>query len=492
MLTIGLLGAWAALCLLQLARFALASRYLRVGPPPDGLPAGGPQLVLLVPVLSEQDVIENSLQWFGGLTATLPWLSVVYVTTEREPRAEGRPSTRAMIERRLPQLARVSVLHYPYRYGVMAHQLNYAIDQLFESGGNDRLIGVYNVDSKPGAAAIVAARAALLADPRSVVQQYAIYPFPPPDDFAAAVLSHIACWQTRWSLHFELARTLIAQVLPFGRSVLGRAATLTRPILYAIGHGLFLRAGCWRELSGFPEDEINEDAFFGLQLRLAGYRMQSVPFLEPALPPPALRVYLRQQAVWYNGPARAWHYWRKLTRGGAGRHRLRPQLTGWTAAWAALETFKLWLAAFYWLLGPWLIALVIPALALAQGLPLALLPWLALLLWWCWGFHRLVHGVYRTQGIDIAPPGDVAASVVAYLLHGVGPIIWLARSCSGRNGQARKYKTERSGSADAGDAGGARLHIAKCRRFRWTIGAALVLRPIALRRRFTPPRRPVR
>jgi hypothetical protein len=447
MLTIGLLGAWLAIALLQLARFALARRYLR-GAPAGGNSEGGPELVLLVPVLNEQDVIEESLRWFGGLTGELPWLSVIYVTTEREARSQARPSTRELIERRLPSLQRVHVVHYPYSYGVMAHQLNYAIDRLIEHGGNDRLIGVYNVDSKPGAAAIAAARAALLADPRCVVQQYAIYPFPPPRNFAAAVLSHIACWQTRWSLHFELGRTLIAQALPWRRGVAGAAAALVRPMLYAIGHGLFLRAGCWRELSGFPEDEVNEDAFLGLQLRLAGYRMRSVPFLEPALPPPAIGVYLRQQAVWYNGPARAWHYWRKLIQGGAGRHRLRPRLGLRAAVWAALETFKLWLAACYWLIGPWLIVVLMPALILVQRQYAALLPWLALLIWWCWGFHRLVHRAYRVQGIANAAPGGVAAAVVAYLLHGVGPVIWLARVGSGGNGQARKYKTERSAGAE--------------------------------------------
>lgn len=483
MVITALLGAWAAICLLQFARFVLACRYLRPGDAGAQVPATGPALVLLVPVMSEQDVIEDSLQWFGGLTAALPWLSVVYVTTEREPRSEARPSTRALIERRLPLLQRVRVVHYPYRYGVMAHQLNYAIDRLRERHGDDLPIGIYNVDSKPSAAAVAAARAALLSDPRTVVQQYAIYPFPPPRDFAAAMLSHIACWQTRWSLHFELGRTLIAQALPAGADLVGRAAALIRPMLYAIGHGLYLRTGCWRDLSGFPEDDINEDAFFGLQLRLAGYRMRTVPFLEPALPPPTIGIYLRQQAVWYNGPARAWHYWRKLLRGGPRRHRLRPRLAGWTAAWAALETFKLWLAAFYWLLGPWLIVVLMPALLLMERRFGALALWFALLLWWCWGFHRLVHRVYRDQGLDIAPPGGIAASVVAYLLHGVGPIIWLARACSGRNGQATKYKTERTGGADP-----AALQQLNLGRFRMT-AAALVPRPIALRRKVTPPAR---
>lgn len=485
MLIIGLLGAWAAICLLQLARFGLAWRYLRGGSRVAAIDPAVPPVVLLVPVLSEQDVIEDSLRWFGGLTAALPWLSVVYVTTEREPRSGLRPSTRALIERRLPQLARVTLVHYPRSYGVMAHQLNYAIDVLCERHGDDLLIGVYNVDSKPSAAAVAAARTALMADPRTVVQQYAIYPYPPPRDFASSVLSHIACWQTRWSLHFELGRTLVAQALPARDGVLGIAAALVRPMLYAIGHGLFLRARCWRDLSGFPEDEVNEDAFFGLQLRLAGYRMRSVPYLEPALPPPDIAVYLRQQAVWYNGPARAWHYWRKLTRGGGGRHRLRPLLTGWGAARAALETYKLWLCALYWLLGPWLIVAVMPAIILAQRQFVALLAWLALLLWWCWGFHRLVHRVYRAHGTDSAAPGGVAAAVVAYLLHGVGPIIWLGRSWSGRNGQGRKYKTERTRRAGHQ----ARQQESKLGRLRASAIAALSPCPIALRRKPAAPTR---
>lgn len=449
MLIFGLLSAWAVICLLQLARFAAAARYLRGGSRLAGAGPAAPPLVLLVPVLSEQEVIEDSLCWFAGLTAALPWLSVVYVTTEREPASDRWPSTRELIKRRLPQFARVSVLHYPYRYGVMAHQLNYAIERLLERGGDDLLIGIYNVDSKPSAAAVVAARAALLADRRSVVQQYAIYPFPRPHDFTSAVLSHIACWQTRWSLHFELGRTLLAQALPARRGALGLAAALVRPMLYAIGHGLFFRGRCWRELSGFPEDEINEDAFFGLQLRLAGYRMRTVPFLEPALPPPAIGVYLRQQAVWYNGPARAWHYLAKLIRGGPGRHRLRPLLGRRSIAWGALETLKLWLPAFYWLIGPWLILVLMPALMITQGQLLALPLWGALVVWWCWGFHRVVHRIYRAGGLETVAPGGIGAAMVAYLLHGVGPIICLARTCSGGTRQAKKYKTERTARTTA-------------------------------------------
>jgi len=439
-----LLIAWAAICLLQLLRFDAAVRYLRSATRSAVNSAWLPPLTLLIPVLSEQDIIDESVAWFGSLTDALPWLSVVYITTEREPRSDRGPSTQELLLRRLGSFDRVTTLHYPYRDGVMAHQLNYGVDRVVQGSDGQVLLGIYNVDSKPSPDAIVRARAELLRDPRTVVQQYAIYPFAEPTDLASAILSHVACWQTRWSLHFELGRTLWSKTLASSGARWQPVALIVRPLLYTIGHGLFLRPDCWHELSGFPEDEINEDAFLGLQLRLAGYRVQTIPYLEAALPPPSVGAYLRQQAVWFNGPARAWHYLARLMLGSSGRHIGRMRVASPTAARAALETFKLWLPACAWAFGPWLIFLVIPALALWQGRYVALAVWFALLLWYCWGFHLLVHWVYRLLGVKTGAPGGPVAAILAYLLHGVGPVMWLAASLSGRNGQSSKYKTARA------------------------------------------------
>lgn len=437
------MAAWLAICLAQLARFAAAARYVGGVEDAPSHPPAAPRLFLLVPVLDEQKLIDESLAWFGGLTRTHEWLSVVYVTTQRERSCGHAPTTGEMIRRRLGEFDRISLIHYPYRHGVMAHQLNYAVDRLLEEQGGELLLGIYNIDSQPTADAISRARADLLNDPASVVQQYAIYPYPEPVDFGSAVLSHVALWQTRWSLHFEMGRTLFAQALPDRGGLSGTAAELARPLLYTIGHGLFLHSRCWRQLSGFPEDEINEDAFFGLQLRLAGYRLRTIPYLESALPPPSVGIHLRQQAVWFNGPARAWHYLAKLILGSDGRHQARPRLPVRAWGYAALETFKLWLHAAYWFLGPLLILGVIPAAALWQGRPVELALWLVLALWHCWGFHLLVHRVHRRTGVATGRPGNAAAALVAYLLHGVGPILWLMNCMTGRNEQSKKHRTEK-------------------------------------------------
>lgn len=38
----------------------------------------------------------------------------------------------------------------------------------------------------------------------------------------------------------------------------------------------------WLSISGFPQDEPNEDAFLGLMLHLNGFSLESIPKLEYA------------------------------------------------------------------------------------------------------------------------------------------------------------------------------------------------------------------
>lgn len=386
--------------------------------------------MLIVPVLDEQSVIEESVLRFGELTDRFDWLRVLYVTTVRE---RGSPTTHSMLGPLLAERRAIEVVRSSERDGVMAHQLNHAIGMLRERRGEFAL-GIYNVDSDPGEAALVHARDRLAADPDAVLQQYAAYPVQPG---SSRTLQHAVAWQNRWSLQFELGRALgESRVLgPAGR--LARAR-LPRPFHYVIGHGLFMSSGTWARAGGFPEDEINEDAFLGVILARLGVVPEPVPYLELAEGAPSLAALIRQQATWFNGPLFAARYSRKVLVRIPGE-RARTVLAG----------AQLQMHSVYWLLGPPTLILVVPVALALRGDTQALAAWVALVAAFTAGLSQLAAEALRRAGYPVGRPLGAAGGVVAYALHCAGPLYTCARTASGRNVMSAKHKTPRA--ADARD-----------------------------------------
>ena len=395
-------------------------------------------LVLVIPVMNEQAVILESVDWFKQLSERLPGLTVVYVTTSRETRISGCDTTQEILEKAVSDHPRIKLVNEPGHKGVMATQLNYAIARL--DNNEKTIVGIFNVDCRPTEESLHAAVNRLEQTPRSVVQQYSHYPYETPVGLHGAVLSHIALWQSRWSLQFELGRNLVANLV---HGVVGpRLRTFLLPFNYVIGHGLFFGWSTWNELSGFPEDEINEDAFFGLQLRLSGYQVTTIPYLKKSDSAERIDIFTRQQCTWFNGPARAWCYLEKLYFGSdALPHKNRPPAKGFVVP--VCETFKLFLHAVYWLLGPPLLVVVIPYVLLVEGAFPQFTVWMLLLILFCWGLNYLSYRVLDRLGLESNSPGGIPSAILAYLLHGVGPMRWIARTIAGQNSLENKYKTEK-------------------------------------------------
>lgn len=402
------------------------------------------QLILLIPVLNEQAIIHTSVDYFSNITAQLDWVKVVYVTTEKETLNKNNlQTTREVIEAIKLKHQRIDCIHYPGTQGVMAHQLNYAMQCLLEKNSSEEVVfGIYNVDSMPCVNALLKVREAFSCHHNIVVQQYSVYPYDKVDSFSSAVLSHIALWQTRWSLQFELGRLLLSQKLAFKNSP-STSKRLLQSFHYIIGHGFFYKKNLWLQTTGFPEDEINEDAFLGLQISLSDYKLKTVPYLEVSLPPTGISIYLKQQAVWYNGPAHAWRYFAKLFKGSDGRHCSRNRISGLEKMLAFSDCFKLWLHSIYWMFGPPIILGAVPAFFIINDAYWYLSGWIFLSLCFVWGEHWLCWYLTQRLGIKLEKPGGIVASLIAYALHGLGPLLWLARSFQGNNTQDKKYKTEK-------------------------------------------------
>lgn len=442
----------ALLCMLQSARMAFAAAWLRrraadsAAESDPALATGtmtDPRMWIVVPVYQEQAVVEESWRRFRALTEGRPWLRVVFCTTIREGHEPG--STHDILSHLCTPGCGVHLIRYPLSHGVMAHQVNHAVRWIREAEGGDFVFGLYNVDSVIESATLAHARVRFGEDMSAVLQQYAAY-FPAPDGrgFGAGVLEHIALWQTRWSLHFELGRLLVDHAFLGPPAARGALARLLAPFHYVIGHGLWMSRATWEAVGGFPEDELNEDAALGLKLHVRGIRIEPIPALEEAEPPPRLRAYLRQQAVWFNGPFFAWRYaWKELTR---AEDRERPPVS---ATQVLAAGFKLQLHAVYWALGPPLLLLALPATLAWLGQWNLAAGGLALTAWFTWGLNEQARRTLRERNPWRARRrGGILAAHAAYALHCVGPMRMLVRSATGRTTMEGKYKTERHADFD--------------------------------------------
>lgn len=105
-------------------------------------------------------------------------------------------------------------------------------------------------------------------------------------------------WQNRWSIVYELGK-----LLEVSKNNLG--------FMYTIGHGLFIKNKFLQEIGGYNENDLNEDNEFGYRLRKEGLKIYPIPFLEKSGFASNLSIYIKQQAVWFNGPLYAFGYFLK-------------------------------------------------------------------------------------------------------------------------------------------------------------------------------------
>lgn len=394
------------------------------------------KMFLLIPVYNEQKVIKESVEHFSQFADDDT--HVIFITTDKEKKNGSQLTTRDILET-LSSRYCFTVINCPIKTNaVMAHQLNYAIKKIYKEYQNNFIIGVYNVDSRINKNTLLAAKKQLGNKKKCVVQQYTIYNIPP-----QSVLSHISLWQTRWTLHFELGRLLFDKMIL--KNIYEKCALcqIFKPFHYVIGHGLFMDYNTWQNVSGFPQDEPNEDAFLGLMLYFNNYEINTIPILEYAEIAQNIKVYIKQQSVWFNGPLFAFRYLQKAlsckNNGDIKRTKIESNFL-----FSFFGAVKLYCHALYWLLGPIIIWLIAPCYYIYNGELYSFVLWIILAVYHCYFLNLLAyHIIKKTQGYSNCDIGNVFTSVIAYLLHSVGPIYGLYKTISGKNTISNKYKTEK-------------------------------------------------
>ena len=271
--------------IMGLLRCRTSKKFVRANLDTEIFAGGYECVVIIVPICNEQDIIEQSFLNF--LPLMKQGVKVVFVGTKKE---KGEIKTYDILEQivnRYEMKNYCEVLVYPSDNGVMAHQLNYALNQI----GDDMIVGIYNVDSVININTInyVLQNQNLLK--QGVFQQYSYSEY----QGKGMIIDGIK-WQNRWSLAYELPRTI--KPSEFG----------IQKFNYVIGHGLYFKKEILNKIGLFSEEQINEDNVLGYELACNNIKIYPIPFMEKIDFAINLRVYVKQQAVWFNGPLYAFNY----------------------------------------------------------------------------------------------------------------------------------------------------------------------------------------
>lgn len=318
-------------------------------------------LNILIPVLREQNIIEETLSRFANLEGEY---KLYFITTEREIDEERQNKTRlsliildvveinnkiALVEKLigifsafevtkvyeffqanrskkirakfllelfdnristkrllenlidlLPQnlKIRINIIHYPDIKGVMAHQLNYAIDTIIKSkvtNNNRDYFLIYNADSNISSDIVSKFTDYIFNNNKPhVILQSALF-LANYNNWGSGLrsgfLRSIALLQSRWTLAHEIPRIRSTQT-KFGNLLEGA---------HVVGHGLCISAEALSSVGGFPERFTNEDLPLGYLLRLKGYKILSLPLLENAESPTSIKNVFAQYTTWFYG-----------------------------------------------------------------------------------------------------------------------------------------------------------------------------------------------
>lgn len=261
------------------------------------------RLFILIPVFSEQKIIEKTLLHF--LHAEQPFfdIQVVVITTIRERSEFGLTNTEDIIKQSLTSgmlssfKSRILVIQDPDPFGNMATQLNYALKVL--SQGNmhsDDLYILYNADS-----AISQKTYSALSNLIKKYSHINNYAFQQPCAYvrdmkasAPNFLNALSLYQTWYCLAHEsrLIQKYEANMQEKKSSALG----------VTVGHGSGMPVRVHFENGGYPADLMTEDLTFGFILSANNVPIFLLPALEIADVPGKFSAFVKQKSVWF------WNY----------------------------------------------------------------------------------------------------------------------------------------------------------------------------------------
>ncbi len=265
------------------------------------------RILLLIPVLREQNIISSALDQFKKITRSAFKVSIVLAGTKRE-RTEAnqyRNLTKEAFDiwiKANPNIDHDIDYHFyeanDLEYGDRASQLNYAVKNfLSEEHSPYDVIGVYDADSKPDLDTLIEVKV-LFEEGAECCQQAANFCVAS-ERMAVQKNSSImvanAIYQSTWTVIRELPRWI-----SYSMWTLKKPTKSYNKCVYLIGHGEFFTKKLYEQFE-FPENEVTD----GIQLgyRIAFCNIPIVPlksFCHDDVPN-NLRTMILQHKRWYGG-----------------------------------------------------------------------------------------------------------------------------------------------------------------------------------------------
>ncbi len=303
-------------------------------------------IYILIPVLREQDIIENTIMNFCKIEHDKFTIKVVIISSEKEianTGSQSKMSTEEMViqstkDGRLSKFKEnILVIRDPNIRGNMATQLNYALQTISNFAPANTFYLVYNADS-----IITKCTFDKLADLicRHPGKEFA---FQQPCAFVKDMnpssnnfTNAMSLYQSWYCLGHEsrLIRNYSSRSEKWFGLKNGKLSVV-------VGHGSGMTIGINKSNGGYPSDLLTEDLTFGFILSTKNIPILSLQAMEIADVPSQFSVFIRQKSVWF------WNFlgygscYRKMSQQGYSKPKILSLLIqgiGAGAYWA-LDTF---------------------------------------------------------------------------------------------------------------------------------------------------------
>lgn len=260
---------------------------------------------IILPVLKEQNIIADSIEYFYNLTKDEEKVKVFVITTEREDdeyRNNPKKTTYEIAKNKIKELKikdKIILLKAPKELKGKVGQMNFAYQYIIKSEKNG-YIGVYDIDSRPPKEIFYNIEH-LLKNKNTktdIFQQVSSYCNGIEElegisgDFAIAD----AFSQTRWAIGFEY---------PIYKAYYNSVSKkLLRPLVYCIGHGCFVNTEYLKKIDGFPTFNKNDDLSLGYLTSTISGSIYPIPLLDFCQISRTALNSIKQYKFWFTGSSK--------------------------------------------------------------------------------------------------------------------------------------------------------------------------------------------
>jgi cellulose synthase/poly-beta-1,6-N-acetylglucosamine synthase-like glycosyltransferase len=196
----------------------------------------------------------------------------------------------------------IQLIEYPHTEGLVAHQINFAINSLTNRSSHD-YIGIYNADSRPPLDTLIQAEEIIQVRSSAhtpVIQQSSLFTLNVNNDDTSYSGKANAIHQSLWTLKHEITMLRLqskhAPYLDDHPSIL-QQLWHTR-FTVCVCHGLFINSDYYDKLP-LPENSVIEDTSYGLLQCLNHTPVVPLYALENSESPTSLTAGISQKRTWF-------------------------------------------------------------------------------------------------------------------------------------------------------------------------------------------------